>query len=385
MLERLCKHPDILLYLTTQFLKPEDLLTLYTLSKRFHYQLNSRYTTYMLCSARRGARLLPNKFLREVPAEEGTLWGAVSAYDINNGASSSQVNAANISLQVASSQDDAANLEEHRKQRFIANLPILDPMAPSIPGQINIWDITTLLPFNQYVHLCTPDPTLRALNISADTTDTRTRHVPTFRYLSFLVFRAKAVQTIMTVLKQLGHPLPLSTTPVLIKLWFLLDLPTTKLRAGLLKNTTYFTTHDLQMLVMFFIKLDMAFSDPLDGDTFGPAGTGALRECILAQRSLSTFADVLTRKGMKTTIDMLKLKVKWNYTPRPQHRGMSILGIPGEEVGALRWEYWTSPWMMQRPERARLLMGVEEAVLREGTRRGAGLEKLFGKSLLYGH
>jgi hypothetical protein len=393
MLERLCEQPDIVILLTTQYLQPKDLLTLYTLSKVFHYQVNSRYTSYMLCSARRWAGLLPNKFLREVPPDEGILWGTVSAYDTKNEVHK-QGSARNQNQRQDSTQHIPPNVEEHREKRFAASIPILDPMAPTVPAELNVWDITTLLPFNQYVHLCTIDPTLRRLDTApsqtasqpaATTTPARIRHIPSFRYLFFLVFRARTVQTIMTVLMQLGHPLPVTATPVLVKLWFLLDLPTTHLRAALLKNTKYFTNHDLQILVTFFIKLDMVFSDPLDGDTFGPAGTGALRQCILAQRSLSTLAGVLTRKTMKTTIDMLKLKVRWNYTPRPQHRGMSILGVPANAVGAMRWEYWTSPWMMLRPERARPLMGIEEAVLREGTRRGVGLEKLFGKALLYGY
>ena len=143
----------------------------------------------------------------------------------------------------------------------------------------------------------------------------------------------------------------------------------------------------------------MLFTDPLDGDVAsGPAGIGKLRECLLAQRTLSTLEAVLGRRMARTGLEMMQLWVAWTYVPRVEHRGMPIMGVKAEDVGCLAWEGWRAPWNVEGaaagtgtggsgvhggsvPKR---LMGVEEGVMREGIRRGLRLEKMTLAMLLFG-
>ena len=141
----------------------------------------------------------------------------------------------------------------------------------------------------------------------------------------------------------------------------------------------------------------MLFTDPLDGDVAsGGAGIGKLRECLLAQRSLSTLEAVLGRRMARTGLEMMQLWVAWKYVPRVEHRGMPIMGVKAEDVGCLAWEGWRAPWSEdstgaarqggtdEAAGAARRLMGVEEGVMREGIRRGLRLEKMTLAMLLFG-
>jgi len=308
------------------------------------------------------------------------------------------------------------DLPKERKNNTInksKHIPITDPMHPSKAGEYNIWDITTLLPFNNYVHLSVIDPTLRTTSRSTTEPSSSTpsstttpiskpqiRHVPTFRYLFFLLHRSKTILSILGHMRAAGHPLPYHLAPSLIKLSLLLDIPTTACRLALLHNVRYFTASDLQLLTLFFLKLDMLFTDPLDGDVAsGAAGIGKLRECLLVQRSLRTLEAVLGRRMVRTNLEMMQLWVMWKYVPREEHRGMPIMGVRAEDVGCLAWEGWRSPWSVEVARVARdghgrmgeearseprRLMGVEEGVMREGIRRGLRLEKMMLGMLLFG-
>lgn len=377
LLDELCKYPDILLYLTTQHLHPVDTLKLYSISKPYHYLVNSRYTTYMLCSARRWAWLLPDTIMRKEVEEKG-LWGSVSAFkeevDLLDVTSGQQMKSA----EVHDNNQNKKGKERARAQTRQKATPVFfaDPMQPSKPGEYNIWDITTLLPFNNYGHLCTPDPTRRT------NTKEHVRYVPTFRYLFFLLHRARMATSIISAVKAKGHHLPMTLAPSLIKLGLLMDLPTTAKRAALLHNQRYFTNADIQLLSLFFFKLNMTFTDPLDGDIMGARGTARICQCLLAQRSLSILEGVLTRRLGKNNLEMLKIWLKWEYQPRNENRGFSIMGIEPDDIGCLQWEGWTVP---RFGEQAVKLMPVEQGVLAEGQRRGLQLGKTHMMMMMYGH
>ena len=376
LLHEICKYPDILLYLTTQHLHPTDMLKLYSISKPYHYLVNSRYTTYMLCSARRWAWLLPDTIMRKEVEEKG-LWGSVSAFK-------EEVNVIDVTSGRESAETPDNNQNNKGKERARAQTrqkatPFIfaDPMQPSRPDEYNIWDITTLLPFNNYVHLCIEDPTRRT------NTKEHVRHVPTFRYLFFLLHRARIATSIISAVKAKGHHLPMTLAPSLIKLGLLMDLPTTAKRAALLHNQRYFTDADLQLLSLFFFKLNMTFTDPLDGDTMGPRGTARICQCLLAQRSLGILEGVLTRRLGKNNLEMLKIWLKWEYQPLPENRGFSIMGIEPDDIGCLQWEGWRVPRLGEQD--VKKLMPVEQGIMAEGQRRGLQLGKTHMMMMMYGH
>lgn len=376
LLDEICKYPDVLLYLTTQHLHPKDMLKLYSISKQYHYLINSRYTTYMLCSARRWAWLLPDTIMRKEVEDKG-LWGSVSAFkeEVTVIDSSS-----GVEQMMNSIGQDNKGKEKARPQTRPKAVPLIfaDPMQPSRPGEYNIWDITTLLPFNNYRHLCTPDPTRRTIT----TNDDRIRHVPTFRYLFFLLHRARIATSIISAMNGAGHRLPMTLAPSLIKLTLLMDLPTTALRLALLRNTRYFTNADLQLLKLFICKLDMLFTDPLDGDICGSKGVGSMRECLLAQRSLTTLESVLARTGGRNNMQILRMRLLYGVPVRPEHREFSIAKVEPEDIGCLRWEDWKVP---RFGDVAVPLMPVDQGVVGEGERRNMELGKTHIMMMMYGH
>lgn len=134
----LLQHDDILLYLTTQHMEPQELFTLYCISKPFHYIVNSHMTNYILSSARRWARLTHHRPSNDLP-EPST---RIKRHPPSAGVPKSR--RFTVEHQSASSRALQACGTE-----------------PTPPGIYSNYDITTLLPFHNYMYLCTIDPTSR--------------------------------------------------------------------------------------------------------------------------------------------------------------------------------------------------------------------------------
>ena len=115
----------------------------------------------------------------------------------------------------------------------------------------------------------------------------------------------------------------------------------------------------------------MRLTDPVDGN-----GEVGIRKMLLAQRSLSTLGKVLMRKEMLTQLDMLRMFVKWKYQPAPQHRGMSIAGIPPHEIGRGEFEGWGFG--------TKRILRPDELAMREGVRRNLDLDKKYLDMMLWG-
>ncbi|KAK5139547.1 hypothetical protein LTR04_003491, partial [Oleoguttula sp. CCFEE 6159] len=214
-------------------------------------------------------------------------------------------------------------------------------------------DAEAIFPFKAYGPLCIVDPAHRP---NAERPG-EVRKVPSFRWLRMVVFRERVVSDIIALLAQQGHRLPVSTArAALKKCWFLVDIPTNAGRIGLLHNTAYFTAADLFGLTMLFLKLDMRFTDPVDG----AGGERRLRNFLLAERSLSALHAVLAGGALTSSLQMLRLFVRHAYRPPAAHTAarLSILGVPANEVGRAGFEGWGLG-------RERLLR-PDELVMREG-------------------
>ena len=290
----------------------------------------------------------------------------------------------------------------------------LDPLHPAMPGTYSTVDITTLLPFHNYLHLCTFDPvgrTIHASNVGAiikikedvlkakktearhQTTlqrlsskfvarpveqNPQTRYVPTFRYLFFVHHRSLTIRSILRSMWLHGHRLPVSTPGILIKLWYTMDLPTTALRAALFRNERYWSDTDLRTFLLICMKLDMVFSDPVDG-----RGEIALRQMMLAQRTLSTLDDTLARRDCRNSLETMRHYVRWKYVLPPGQEGCSIMGIPPEEIGCLEKEGWgTEP---QTREGVHRLFRPDELASIEALKRGIDVRKDFVPNLISGY
>ena len=197
------------------------------------------------------------------------------------------------------------------------------------------------------------------------------RVIPSFRWLRMVLFREKVVEDIVRSLYLEGHRMPVRVTLVIKKLWFTLDLSDNLRRVALMHNEQFWTSKDLSIATLFFLKLDMRLTDPVTG-----TGSLGLRKMLLNQRSFSTLARVLQRKEMKRQLDMLRMKVRYNYNP-PFRPRFDILGVKPHEVGRLQYEGWG--------HRKTRFIPIDELVGREALKRKLNMHHLFMDMMIYGY
>lgn len=380
------KHDDLLLYITTQHFEPRELIILYRLSKTFHLIVNQGMTSFVLSSARRWARLTHSRPSREV-LEPST----------------------RIRPPVDPETSFASRL--HRTPRHSASKHAMEACGtePSNPGVYSPYDITTIFPFHMHSHLCVrdwisrPRPGHDRLGARSQTsgkpaesgkreaTQTPTvRHVPSFRYLLFLLFRARTIHSIISSLLAESHRLPIPLGPsVIAKIWLVMDVASNLRRLALFRNTALWTNTDLYIANMFFVKLDMYFTDPIDGD-----GETSMRRLLLAQRSLSTLDRVLRRKEGRNMVEVMQLWVKYKYRLSKEHRekGYSVFGVPANEIGMLAVEAWGQPvkegnryGVPDDPYLRKHFIQLDDLVAGEALRRELPLHQKIMEMMCYGY
>jgi hypothetical protein len=154
------------------------------------------------------------------------------------------------------------------------------------------------------------------------------------------------------------------------KIWFTMDMPRNGARIGTMHNTGYWTDKDIFMAVFFLIKLDMRFTDPIEG-----TGEKSLRQLMLGQRGLYQLRDLLTGKLNK--IQLLQMWVMYDYTVRPENRHLPVMGVPPNLIGHLCQEGWGyGTGRLLRPD---------ELLVREGVRRSLNLHMKYIEILRWGH
>ena len=198
------------------------------------------------------------------------------------------------------------------------------------------------------------------------------RVVPGFRWLRFILFREKVVREIMLLLANEGHRFPSGTSVAIKKIWFVMDIPDAARRIALVHNRDIWTDKDLYLATMFFVKLDMRFNDAADG-----TGELRMRKMMFAQRGLGTLWRVLKREEMLTPLEMMQMFVKWKYRPLPQHRNMSIVGIPPQEIGRGEYEGWGYG--------KKKILRPDEIVMRESLARGLHIHTRILDMMIWGH
>ncbi|KAJ9654821.1 hypothetical protein H2198_006176 [Neophaeococcomyces mojaviensis] len=262
------------------------------------------------------------------------------------------------------------------------------------------------------------------------------RKVPTFRYLHMAIHREKVIHELYALFAEQGVPLPgcpatyfpnphehasltnnkgFATT--LHKIWFLFDIPDNPRRIGYIHSPLLFTNADILYALTFVVKLDMLLNDPLGGEK-----RDAMRKLLFSScDGFDTILRVLNRdpipgRGWNNELDLLRawtrygLQVGEDGTERAIGGGFvpfglseeerktskSVFGIPREEVGLLKREFWGALDMYQRPDKKgkkktvvgrqpSYLMRVDQLVLRESIKRGMVMSKQFLRSLLHGY
>lgn len=230
-----------------------------------------------------------------------------------------------------------------------------------------------IFPFRCYSKLCIKDPAGRPHPVEERAATGEIRPVPSFRWLKMVIFRETVCREIMEMMTREGLLMPRYCELVLKKIWFLMDVPDNVRRVSIIRNPNIWSDLDLFFATMFFMKMDMRFTDPVRG-----SGGDGLRQLLLAQPSLSMFWKLLKGTLSTGSMDITAAYIRWSYTPRQNEQGNPLFGVPAGEVGRLQYEGWGrtgSTVKLYRPD---------DLVLMESTRRGLHLEKSYVNMFLWG-
>jgi hypothetical protein len=235
-------------------------------------------------------------------------------------------------------------------------------------GNAEVWApfAAEAFPYQCFRRLCIADPTFKPMDRNAE----EARHVPSFKWLKMVTYRHRIVNEILDSLEEAGHRLPRNTDAVLQKIWFTMSFPGTGSRIGILHNFDYWQAHELFIATMFFIKLDMRFTDPVEG-----MGETTLRETFLGQKSLVPLLRLIS--GKLNFIEIVQYWIMYDYRPHPQHANMSIFGVPPEWVGRGCYENFGLG--------TRRALRIDEGIMGESVRRGLAFNRHYMDSMLWGY
>lgn len=367
MTTALCPHVDVLLRVVS-FLPSRTIINLYSISAPFHYQFNSRYETFILHATREwcpnAEKIWPWRFYGKLCIKDPAL-RVPSTYqagqNIKDGAAVPPT---------ASSQSSSATTSFASS----ATASFASTATASFSSTSTISPAATPAPLSSHYGHSEPHRPIK--------------RIPSLRWLSMCVYRHLIIKEIIAYLICASLPIPAQACYVALqKVWFLLDLPLSSLRIALLRNEAYFTKVDIWALHVFFVKLDMYWTDPINCT----GGERMVRKYLLMEPSLTTMWDFMRGEDGDKSVDMLRLWVKHGYQPaargvRPETERdqeawdnvekYKVMGVPLKMCGRGGYElYGLGEQMLLRPD---------ELVIREGVRRGYGFETQIFRMMVYG-
>jgi hypothetical protein len=323
-----------------------------------------------------------------------------------------------------------------------------------VVSNIRTWapNADRIFPWRCYQSLCIKDPILRQKSSMMGKDVMKRgqdlRDVPSLKWLQMVIWRQGVCKDMLIQLATEALRCPKGTLDAVRRMWFLMDLPLNAHRIALCRCQEYITNRTIYLATLFFLKVDMAFTDPVGAVFPGPGVhtnvfayprrwenkgfTGvSLRETLLAERGFTPLWRVLHGWSPDITepawpmnrLDVLKLYARHHFTLPPEApeetKKMSVMGIPWYEVGTAGLErtgvsiyqlgegkiatrthpfsFAAAPPDMQKPlyphkkflllptEKTRdPLLRPDEIMLKEGIRRRLGLHKHWAKMMLWG-
>lgn len=344
-------NPEIL-YSFIARLTINDLISLYAISKPFHFLFNRHYMTFVMANARywAGSQAITNLPWTAYPAM--TLYDPIKRDLDAENEQTSRWSAGHWKKKYAKEDALAASIEQNATDLRIEGL--IEDKREGVAATSSA---------------TVPKGSRQPLPLS------RCRVFPNLRYLRMLHTKSMRAFGICGQLVASGHFLNLSAArSVMVKLSFLADIPTNANRIGLIHNTGYFTDVELIHAAAIFIKLDMRLSDggpfhPYPDNSYGALrwkGAGRiLRQTLLGQRSLGTLFTSLfhLESGPTTQLDFWRMLVSYSLVQRRPRR-QNILDIPWWRIGHGNKE--------GRDLRRDQLLRIDELVWREIYRRSLG-------------
>ncbi|KAI0129985.1 hypothetical protein BJ170DRAFT_295896 [Xylariales sp. AK1849] len=225
-----------------------------------------------------------------------------------------------------------------------------------------------------YKHLSLIDPAGRPLTSPPPEHSPRfARRVPSLKWYLMVALRDDAVIDILAHLARQGLRTPQGTKTALLKMWMLMDLPTTAERRALIQRRGVFADQDLYNIQLFCMKLALLFNDPI----YGPEDCGIL-ELVLGQKSLYALWEMMFGHRYRTLIELVQMKVRYNlgfsWVMVPGFGLHAIvdpkwmrdtLGVPRDEIGRNHLEHWGKHGIWVPRLMPPTLLVVEEAARRQ--------------------
>ncbi|KAK0336527.1 hypothetical protein LTR02_008937 [Friedmanniomyces endolithicus] len=228
-----------------------------------------------------------------------------------------------------------------------------------------------IYPWRWSPSLCQKDPRLRqkssAVGKDVEIKYQDMRDTPTLKWLQMVVWRQGVCKDMLIQLATKGLRCPPGTLDAIRRMWFVMDMPLNTQRVALVRNEEYITNKTIFNATLFFLKVDMSFTDPdgplypINGPGMNPAvhlpqlqNTGLvgcpLRALLTAERHFTSLWRVL--RGICPDsdepmvpierLDVLRLWIRHKYSVPDdtlEHvKRQSILGIPWQEVGVASLE-----------------------------------------------
>lgn len=203
------------------------------------------------------------------------------------------------------------------------------------------------------------------------------RTVPGLRYLQLVLGRDRCCRQIIAIMARNGFLMPKTMLNTLLRLWLLMDIPTSGQRQALMRNQELWTDNDLYNAQLFFMKLSMHFNDPI----YGPS-TNEVLHLMMGQKGLYPLWQLLLRKRFTTLPDILELQVRYDFElPADmwgdQEEGKTLHGVPISEVGIGHFEGWGLG--------DRHLLRPDELIPLEAVARGLELDKHLMYMMMWGY
>ncbi|EGP85287.1 unnamed protein product [Zymoseptoria tritici ST99CH_3D7] len=197
-----------------------------------------------------------------------------------------------------------------------------------------------IFPWRCYHHLCIKDPTHRQKAVPStfdpSLTGDISRDVPSIRWLQMVTWRHGVVRDMIITLASQALRVPKGTADAIQRMWFIMDLPLNAHRLATMRNAEYISNDTILHAAEFFIKVDMAFTDPESAPIVAPIPGAApirpnrvggnligckLREVLLAERTMTCLWRVLKGWSWDTEdparpmrkIDIFKLYMRHRF------------------------------------------------------------------------
>ncbi|KYK61484.1 hypothetical protein DCS_02626 [Drechmeria coniospora] len=210
-----------------------------------------------------------------------------------------------------------------------------------------------------------------------DSTAKQVRTIPGLRYLQLVLTRDRCCREILALLARHGHRTPPGTYGTLLRIWLVMDVPTSMQRKALMRNRKLWTDIDLYNGQLFVLKLAMHFNDPVLG-----MPTVEIPRVILGQRGLYFLWQVLVQKRFTTPLEIIQSKVRYDFVAPASWNAQGLFnqhvyGVPFDEVGLGQLEAWGQGECH--------LMRIDELIPLEAIVRGVELDRHLVHMMTWGY